>query len=156
MKKNTLIYSLALSFLALSAFSQAQAGDVTVTMLNRGKEGPNVFEPNYVEIQPGDTVHFVATQRGHNAASIKEMSPEGFKGFLGKIDHNISVKFDIPGYYGVKCTPHYTMGKVMIIKVGDGVEMSEQFRNFGVNAPGMAGKRFKQYIERIDKANSSS
>ena len=119
-------------------------------MLNNGAEGPNIFEPSYLKIQPGDSVRFLPTQRGHNAASIKEMSPDGYKGFLGKIDKEIVVTYDEPGFYGVKCTPHYSMGMVMIIKVGD-AKMSDRFRNF--QAPGVADRRFKSYIKRIDEEN---
>ena len=119
-------------------------------MLNNGAEGPNIFEPSYLKIQPGDSVRFLPTQRGYNAASIKEMSPDGYKGFLGKIDKEIVVTYDEPGFYGVKCTPHYSMGMVMIIKVGD-AKMSDRFRNF--QAPGVADRRFKSYIKRINEEN---
>ena len=129
---------------------KAQAETYDVKMLNNGAEGPNIFEPSYLKIQPGDSVRFLPTQRGHNAASIKEMSPDGYKGFLGKIDKEIVVTYDEPGFYGVKCTPHYSMGMVMIIKVGD-AKMSDRFRNF--QAPGVADRRFKSYIKRIDEEN---
>ncbi len=129
---------------------KAQAETYDVKMLNNGAEGPNIFEPSYLKIQPGDSVRFLPTQRGHNAASIKEMSPDGYKGFLGKIDKEIVVTYDEPGFYGVKCTPHYSMGMVMIIKVGD-AKMSDRFRNF--QAPGVADRRFKSYIKRINEEN---
>ncbi|MGR3746473.1 plastocyanin/azurin family copper-binding protein [Paracoccus sp. R12_2] len=28
--------------------------------------------------------------------------------------------FEAPGFYGIKCSPHYTMGMVMLVQVGDG------------------------------------
>lgn len=91
----------------------------TVKMLTRGDTGAMVYEPAHLQIAPGDTVRFLAAHRGHNAASIPEMLPEGVERFIGKIDEEISVSFEIKWRYGIKCSPHYAMGMVMIIDVGD-------------------------------------
>ena len=37
------------------------AAEVEVKMLNKGAEGPMVFEPSFIEIAPGDPVKFLAT-----------------------------------------------------------------------------------------------
>ena len=86
-------------------------------MLNRGAEGVMVFEPALVKVEPGDTVKFVATDKGHNAETIKGMLPDGAATFLGKNGEDIAVKFDQAGIYGVKCAPHYGMGMVAMIAV---------------------------------------
>ena len=120
-----------------------------VLMKNRGASGPMIYEPDYIEIKPGDTIKFVRTHKSHNAASIKEMSPAGYKGFMGKIDQEIEVKYDDTGYYGVKCTPHYAQGMVMLVKVGN-ADFPQSYRDF--KAPGLADKRFKKLIEmHVDK-----
>ena len=90
-----------------------------VRMLNRGERGSMVYEPDFLAIAPGDTVKFVAAQSGHNAASIEGMAPAGFAGFKGNINEEIEVTLSEPGIYGVKCSPHYAMGMVMLIAVGD-------------------------------------
>ncbi len=47
-------------------------------MLNKGADGTTmVFEPALTKIAVGDTVTFVATDRGHNAETIPGMLPEG-------------------------------------------------------------------------------
>lgn len=89
-----------------------------VKMLTRGETGAMVYEPAHLELAPGDTVRFLPEQRGHNAASIPEMLPAGAERFIGKIDEEVSVTFDVEGRYGIKCSPHYAMGMVMIIDVG--------------------------------------
>lgn len=101
----------------LPSIGYAETHDVK--MLTRGDTGAMIYEPAHLKIAPGDTVRFLATQRGHNAASIPEMLPEGAERFIGKIDEQISVSFEIEGRYGIKCSPHYAMGMVMIIDVGD-------------------------------------
>ncbi|AGE94358.1 pseudoazurin [Citrobacter farmeri] len=136
----------ALCLLALTASAFAQTHDVL--MKNRGSAGPMVYEPDYLEIQPGDTVKFIRKHKSHNAASIAELSPAGYPGFIGKIDEEIAVKYDDAGFYGIKCTPHYAQGMVMLIKVGDAT-LPDSYRAF--KAPGIADTRFQEIYSRIDK-----
>ncbi len=90
-----------------------------VKMLNRNATGPMPFEPDYLVIRPGDTVKFLAIDPGHNAATIAGMIPEGGQKFIGKINEEIEVTLDAEGIWGIKCSPHYTMGMAMLIQVGD-------------------------------------
>lgn len=89
-------------------------------MLNRNAEGPMIYEPQVLRIAPGDTVRFLPTQPGHNAATIDEMLPPGAARFRSAINQPFEAVFDVPGTYGIKCTPHYAMGMVMLIQVGEG------------------------------------
>ena len=97
----------------------ARAAEVEVKLLNKGADGVMVFEPALVKIAPGDTVKFVSTDKGHNAESIKGMLPEGAAPFVGKNNEDIAVKFEQEGVYGIKCLPHYGMGMVAMIVVGN-------------------------------------
>ena len=109
---------LAVASMVLMA-GAASAEEVEVKMLNKGSDGvPMVFEPAFVKIAPGDSVKFISTDKGHNAESIKGMLPEGATSFVGKNGEDVSVKFDQPGVYGIKCLPHYGMGMVALIAVG--------------------------------------
>lgn len=103
---------------AMAMAGGATAAEVEVKMLNRGAEGVMVFEPALIKVEPGDTVKFVATDKGHNAETIKGMLPDGAATFVGKNGEDIVVKFDQAGIYGVKCTPHYGMGMVAMVVVG--------------------------------------
>jgi len=106
------------AFAVLMSAGWAAAAEVEVKMLNKGAEGLMVFEPALVKIEPGDTVKFVASDKSHNAESIKNMLPAGTAPFAGKMNEDVSVTFDKPGAYGVKCMPHYAMGMVALIVVG--------------------------------------
>ena len=91
-----------------------------VQMLNKGADGERmVFEPAFIQAAPGDTVRFVATDKGHNAEVNDGMLPEGADAFKGKINEEIEVTLDVEGVYGVICKPHFAMGMVMTIAVGD-------------------------------------
>ena len=58
---------------AMAMAGSATAAEVEVKMLNKGAEGLMVFEPALIKVAPGDTVKFVATDKSHNAETIKGM-----------------------------------------------------------------------------------
>ncbi|MFD2647669.1 pseudoazurin [Devosia albogilva] len=98
----------------------AWAADHQVQMLNKDSEGrPMQFEPAFLKIAPGDTVTFVATDKGHNSESILNMIPEGGETWKGKINEEITVTFTQEGFYAYKCQPHVGLGMVGLIQVGD-------------------------------------
>ena len=114
------IVMLAAAAAVLALTGGARAAEVEVKLLNKGAEGAvMVFEPAFVKIAPGDTVKFVSTDKGHNAESIKGMLPEGAAPFVGKNNEDLAIKFEQEGVYGIKCLPHYGMGMVAMIVVGN-------------------------------------
>ena len=115
--KQAIITSMVLA--GLLATGAAQAADYQVQMLNKGARGAMVFEPDFIKAVPGDTVTFVATDKGHDAVSIDGMIPDGAQPFKGEMNKPVTVKIDKEGVYGVKCAPHYGMGMVALIVVGE-------------------------------------
>jgi pseudoazurin len=115
----TLRTLIAAAALAGFAVAPAFAADFEVHMLNKGAAGSMVFEPAFVQIQPGDTVTFVSVDKGHNVESIKDLIPEGAEPFKSKPSDTFAVTFDVPGAYAIKCTPHFAMGMVGLVLVGD-------------------------------------
>ena len=105
---------------ALVIAAPAAAKEITVQMLNKGKEGAMVFEPGFVKAMPGDTVKFVATNPGHNAQTIPGMLPAGEAEQKGAMGKDFILKVGKPGIYGIKCLPHYAMGMVALVVVGIG------------------------------------
>lgn len=103
----------------------AFAEEFQVKMLNKGTAGMMVFEPSFLKIAPGDSIHFVATDKGHDVLSVDGMAPEGAAPFEGKMGEDLTVKFDKPGVYGFKCKPHYGMGMVGLIVVGEPVNLAQ-------------------------------
>ncbi len=97
----------------------ASAETIEVQMLNKSGSDLMVFEPAFVHAAPGDTIRFVPTDKGHNAESIEGMIPAGAEPFSGKSGKEIEVTLSVDGLYAVRCKPHYAMGMVMLIAVGD-------------------------------------
>jgi pseudoazurin len=132
--------------MAIALASPAAAKDVQVKMLNKGARGAMVFEPALVKVAPGDTVTFIATDKGHNAEIISSMLPPGAVPFKGKMNQNITVKFSKPGIYGYKCLPHYGMGMVALIVVGT---PSNADQAKAVTHPGKAKQVFANLFNKL-------
>jgi pseudoazurin len=133
---------------ALEVISSAHAAEHEVKMLNKGAAGIMVFEPALLEIAPGDTVLFRAVDKGHNAASIDGMVPEGGPTWKGGLGKDVDVTFDVEGVYGVRCVPHYPLGMVALIVVGDPAINLESARQ--VKQPGRARQRMAELLARLD------
>ncbi len=127
----------------------ATAGEVhEVEMLNSGADGPFVFEPNVLFIEPGDTVRWVPTNPSHNTASIEGMLPDGAEPWQSDINDPYERTFEVEGVFGFKCEPHYRAGQVGLIVVGDNPDNLDAAR--AVEHPGQAGNRMAAYFDRVD------
>jgi pseudoazurin len=135
----------------LLAATPALAETHTVEMLTTGPDGGRyVYAPEFLQVEPGDTIKFVNGDPGHNAATIEGAVPAGGETFTGKINEEIEVTLTAEGLYAYKCTPHYTLGMVGLILVGDEAPnldaLAEQ------RFPGRAGRRMDGLIEEARAA----
>lgn len=131
--------------LAVAVTSPALAKDVQVKMLNKGNGRTMVFSPELVKIAPGDTVTFVSADPGHNAEIIPTMLPTGAAPFKGKMNQTFTVKFTKPGVYGYKCLPHYGMGMVGAVIVGNAAVNAAQAKS--ASHPGRAKQVFATILK---------
>jgi pseudoazurin len=151
-KRSSIGASLGVSVFLIAATSLTTVGTTSaaeyeVRMLNRGAAGIMVFEPAFLEVSPGDTVHFRAIDKGHNAASIDGMVPDGAVSWKGGLNKDVTVTLDAEGVYGVRCVPHYGMGMVALIVVGNpgvNLETARQIKH-----PGKAKQRMVELLVQI-------
>ena len=146
-KRHRLVTALT-ALAALGAATSAAAAQVQVRMLNHGPDGMMVFEPAFVVIQPGDTVKFIAADKGHNAASLPGMVPAGAAGFTGAINQEIEVRFTRPGLYGYHCIPHTGLGMVGLIEVGNASNKAA-VTAAAARFPGLAKGRMAKLLGRV-------
>ena len=73
------------------------------------------------------------------------MIPSGATSFSGKINEEFDITLTEPGLYGVKCKPHWGMGMVMVIAVGDEAADTDSF---------LAGKMPKKAKARFEESLS--
>ena len=103
--------------MATSAFAES----ATVEMWNKDPEDKSrkmVFSQEIVTIEPGESVTWLATDKGHNVQLID--GPDGVElEKKSKISQDVTITFDTPGVYVYVCTPHATMGMIGIVVVGE-------------------------------------
>jgi pseudoazurin len=134
---------IALALLMLAS-PLAMADTHEVLMFSKGTTGEMVYQPDFLAIAPGDSVRFVTDHGKHDSATLPGLLPEGAEPFKGEINENIAVTFDVPGVYGIQCTPHLTKGMVMLVQVGDEQAAPE----LPEGLPKIAKQRLDAIIER--------
>ena len=130
----------------------AFSADHTVEMLSSSNGQMMVFKPAVLQINPGDTVTWKATNPGHNTASINEMSPDSSLQWDGKINEELKITFAKEGVYGYKCTPHYILGMVGIVSVGDNTTNLSAASEYAADAEKKFATnkdRFSKYINEL-------
>lgn len=138
---------LAAAMTLLLAGGTAHAANFEVLMLNKGTDGKTMgFSPSFLQIEPGDTVTFIPVDKGHNAETILDMIPDEAPTWKGKTDEEFSVTFTVPGLYGYKCQPHFGMGMVGLIEVGNDKSNLTELMN--VRLPGKAQARMMELFAK--------
>lgn len=122
-----LLLTLALALgLAVPAFAEEKTEKTPpaqhfVEMWNQDPEDRKrrmVFSDELLEVQPGDLIQFVATDKGHNVEFI--YGPEGADlPKRSRINDDVEVVLTEPGVYVYVCTPHASMGMIGVVVVGD-------------------------------------
>lgn len=122
--KNAIVISLAtVALMAVAA--PVYAAEVTIKERSQAEDGKFVFEDALIRIKPGDAVVFEPADRGHNAETIPGMLPAGAAAIKTPFSKEARVTFETPGIYGVKCLPHFGLGMIAVIVVGDPVNLTE-------------------------------
>ena len=123
------------------------AATFEVEMLNRlGKESM-VYSQSVVNIQPGDTVKWLATTKGHNVQFLTV--PEGVGSFRSKLNVDTEYTFTVPGLYLYQCTPHKNMGMIAVVVVGGNKDNLN-----AITSSRVAGKSKQRLAKIIEILNS--
>ena len=129
----------------------SQAGHHSVMMLNADCNDANVinlFEPAILHIASGDSVTFIPTDTGHNAASKRGMIPDGAEPWNGAVDEELTVTLTVPGIYGYLCLPHYEVGMVGLVVVGN--DLSNLKAGKRARHPGDARKALRKLLDELE------
>ena len=105
-----------------------------------------VFSEDVVKVDVGDTIKWVATNKGHNVEFIA--GPDGAnlppKSALNK---DVSVTFETPGVYLYICTPHKVMGMIGLVVVGDDLSNIDKIKKTKMR--GKSKKIFKELLKEL-------
>jgi len=97
-----------------------------------------------IKISVGDSVTWVATDRGHNVEMVASPNNMELKSKLGK---DVTVSFDAPGIYYYWCTPHKGMGMIGLVVVGDDTSNMDQI--IEAKAMGESKKKLKDLLGQL-------
>ncbi len=119
----SIIIVMVLTFFGTLFLQAANAGDITIEMLNKRSDGEKmVYSADIARVESGTTITWIPTSKGHNVHFIA--GPDGWD--LPKKSKNnkeVSITFDVPGVYLYQCTPHATMGMIGLVVVEEGGEV---------------------------------
>jgi len=132
--------------MATSAFAES----ATVEMWNKDPEDKKrkmVFSEEIVVVEAGESVTWLATDKGHNVQMIA--GPDGYDlPKKSKLSKDVTLTFDQPGVYVYVCTPHASMGMIGIVVVGELTqEAIDAVRDAKVK--GKSKKKFKALLAEL-------
>lgn len=130
--------------------NRAQAETHVVKMLNKHPEDAKqrqIFYPAVLRVAPGDTVKFISSDKGHNTASVTGAIPDNAEPWKSKFGKDFEVTLTDEGTYQYLCTPHYGMGMVGVILVGDHTVNLENVK--AKKHPGKAKKIFADLMDGL-------
>ena len=133
---------------ALFLFSNlASAADLTIDMLNKRDDGKRmVYSLEVAKIDAGQSIKWVAKDKGHNVEMIK--GPDGASlPKKSKLNEDVTIKFDTPGIYLYKCTPHVGMGMIGLVVVGG--DTSNKDAIMKVKLGGKSKKKRKPFLSAL-------
>ncbi len=138
------------TFMGAAPFAAA-AEEFEILMLNaatNNAQHTNVFTPDILRVQVGDIVTFIPSDDGHNTASKRGMLPDGAEPWNSPMNEEFSITFAVEGVYGYVCLPHYEMGMVGLIVVGNDLSNLEDAKD--VRQLGDARGAFRTLFERLE------
>ncbi|WP_426369388.1 plastocyanin/azurin family copper-binding protein [Pseudocolwellia sp. HL-MZ7] len=106
-------------FLILVTFSSViHAKHYEVKLLTSDASGKMMLmSPGYLKIFQGDTVTFIPSDPSHNVESVS--IPEQASAFASPMGQTFSYTFSNKGVYLYKCSPHFALGMLGVIQVGE-------------------------------------
>jgi pseudoazurin len=138
------------STITMAAFAIPRAASATehiIEMRNKDDAGNLMaFVPAFVKAEPGDTIKFVPTDKGHNAQSVPNAWPAGVPEVKGDFSREVTFTTDKDGLYVFKCLPHYGMGMVALVQVGKPVNL-DAIKSFV--ATGRAKQRLDAEVAKV-------
>jgi len=149
--KNYLMASLALVAFSAPALSKT----IDIEMLNKNDAGDRmVFSQELIEVEVGDKIRFIPTNKGHTAQTAKGALPENQEGFRGRINQEIIYEVTEPGLTAIICLPHQTMGMVALVVSGGDTSNADAIRNAGVRGKG--GDKLKALLDQALEMDGAS
>ena len=129
----------------------AFAETIEIQLLNENEAGDRmVFSQELIRAEVGDVIRFIATDRSHNAQSVRDALPEGQEAFKGRMNQDVEYIVTEAGLTAVVCQPHESMGMVALIVVGDDLSNAQDILDARIRGAGN-----DKIVELIEEARAA-
>ena len=143
MKHMKIIFLVWLIFFSQNSFG----ANYQVTMNDRDSAGNRLaFEKEILSISSGDSVTWLPVDKGHNIEMVASPINLKFSSFAGE---EVTLKFEDPGIYYYRCSPHKSAGMIGLIIVDNNYSNIEQIKSS--NAPGRAKIKLTSLLKSLQK-----
>ena len=143
MKQIRILFLVFLMFFSQNSFG----ANYQVTMNNRDSAGNRLaFDKEILSISSGDSVTWLAVDKGHNIEMVS--SPNNLK-FSSSTGEEVTLTLEDPGIYYYRCSPHKSAGMIGLIIVDNNYSNIEQIKSS--NAPGKAKVKLNSLLESLLK-----
>ena len=95
---------------------------------------------------PSRATPFASHRQGHNSATV--VVPDGAEEWQGKLSQEVSATLDVPGLYCYECTPHFGLGMVGLVAVGDPAINLEAVKS--ARYPGKARQVMAELLQELE------
>lgn len=148
--KVRMIATFLFSTFCLISCTVALAKNHQIKLLTTGENGQTmVMSPGFLKISQGDSVTFIPSDVTHNVESLA--IPEGAESFNSAMGKEVTITFTKQGVYLYKCTPHFALGMLGVIQVGEPVNLAKVEKEWSTLSAGVAlnKERVTQYLSEV-------
>ncbi|WP_420414371.1 plastocyanin/azurin family copper-binding protein [Roseibium sp.] len=148
------VAGLALSFSVLlaadsSPYAESFEVDQVIDLSAMTPEDVYRFDPDYLWIEPGDSIRFLNSTGNHTVTSIEGIWPEGAEHVNIEHKAKADVVFEKPGLYGFRCKVHGRHGMYALVVVGS---PEPNINSIEYTKVSKLGRRiFKKLFEKMEK-----
>lgn len=107
------------------------------------------FEPNYLWLEPGETLHILNSLGNHTVTSLKGIWPEGVEPVDIAHQANTQLTLTQEGVYGFRCKVHGRHGMYAIVVVGSPEPNRNNIELTNVSRRGI--KLVQQLLNKVDE-----
>lgn len=147
-----LLLAMGLASPALANKTEMPPAQHFVEMLNKDPDDSKrrmIFSDELLEVESGDIIQFVATDKGHNVEFI--YGPTGVElPAKSKISADVMVTLTEPGVYVYVCTPHATLGMIGVVIVGEVSQEDIQAAIENAKVRGQSKKKLEALLSELD------
>lgn len=144
------VKKLVISILFFVFSTMVSAQNHQVKLLTMTKDGQSmVMFPGFIKVAKGDSITFIPSDATHNVESVSV--PSDAAPFNSAMGAEVTITFNNNGVYLYKCTPHFALGMLGVVQVGEPANLQDVKDKWLEIKSGvvMNQERVEQYLAQV-------